>query len=89
MPLFSAWGWGLQVGLLIISDSDKRQPFTADLRFAGLMLLITKITNRYTEHTASGSSEEYTSASRSLKPGLVASGIVSAGAIFDVCITYL
>ncbi|KAE9404653.1 solute symporter family transporter [Gymnopus androsaceus JB14] len=44
--------------------------------FAALMLLINRITTRYS--TISGSSEEYTSASRSLKPGLIASGIVSA-----------
>ncbi|PBK67370.1 hypothetical protein ARMSODRAFT_988957 [Armillaria solidipes] len=46
--------------------------------FAVLMLLIAKVTDRYTEHHAGGSSEEFTSASRSLKPGLIASGIVSA-----------
>lgn len=49
------------------------------LGFAVLMVAITKITARYSEHSASESSEEYTSASRSLKPGLIASGIVSAG----------
>ncbi|KAJ7785237.1 solute symporter family transporter, partial [Mycena maculata] len=48
------------------------------LGFAVLMLAITKLTTRYSEHSASTSSEEYTSASRSLKPGLIASGIVSA-----------
>ncbi|KAJ7126334.1 urea transporter [Mycena epipterygia] len=48
------------------------------LGFAVLMLAITKLTTRYSEHSASDSSEEYTSASRSLKPGLIASGIVSA-----------
>ncbi|KAF7337178.1 hypothetical protein MVEN_02155900 [Mycena venus] len=48
------------------------------LGFAVLMLGITKLTTRYSEHSASESSEEYTSASRSLKPGLIASGIVSA-----------
>ncbi|TRM56000.1 solute symporter family transporter [Schizophyllum amplum] len=46
--------------------------------FAGLMLVLSKLTARYTTFAASGSSEEYTSASRSLKPGLIASGIVSA-----------
>ncbi|KAJ7485761.1 solute symporter family transporter [Mycena latifolia] len=46
--------------------------------FAVLMLAITKLTTRYSEHSATESSEEYTSASRSLKPGLIASGIVSA-----------
>ncbi|KAJ7667142.1 Sodium:solute symporter family-domain-containing protein [Mycena rosella] len=46
--------------------------------FAVLMLAITKLTTRYSEHSAAESSEEYTSASRSLKPGLIASGIVSA-----------
>ncbi|KAJ7445199.1 solute symporter family transporter [Mycena galericulata] len=48
------------------------------LGLAVLMLAITKLTTRYSEHSASQSSEEYTSASRSLKPGLIASGIVSA-----------
>ncbi|KAJ7842066.1 hypothetical protein B0H13DRAFT_2365412 [Mycena leptocephala] len=45
------------------------------LGFAVLMLAITKLTTRYVEHSASESSEEYTSASRSLKPGLIASGM--------------
>ncbi|KAJ6536859.1 hypothetical protein B0H19DRAFT_1181992, partial [Mycena capillaripes] len=49
------------------------------LGFAVLMLAITKLTTRYSEHSASESSEEYTSAGRSLKPpGLIASGMVSA-----------
>ncbi|KAJ7819577.1 solute symporter family transporter [Mycena olivaceomarginata] len=48
------------------------------LGFAVLMLGITTLTTRYSAHSASESSEEYTSASRSLKPGLIASGIVSA-----------
>ncbi|KAJ7512988.1 solute symporter family transporter [Mycena galericulata] len=48
------------------------------LGLAVLMLAITKLTTRYSEHSASQSSEEYTSASRSLRPGLIASGIVSA-----------
>ncbi|KAJ6536867.1 hypothetical protein B0H19DRAFT_1079276 [Mycena capillaripes] len=42
------------------------------------MLAITKLTTRYSDHSASESSEEHKSASRSLKPGLIASGIVSA-----------
>ncbi len=46
--------------------------------FAAFMLLISNATDKYTEHHAGGSSEEFTSASRSLKPGLIASGIVSA-----------
>ncbi len=46
--------------------------------FAVLMLFIAKGTDRYTEHHAGGSSEEFTSASRSLKLVLIASGIVSA-----------
>lgn len=49
------------------------------LGFAVLMLGITTLTTLYSAHSASESSEEYTSASRSLKPGLIASGIVSAG----------
>ncbi|CAK5262103.1 unnamed protein product, partial [Mycena citricolor] len=47
------------------------------LGFAVLMLAITKLSARYSG-VSSSSSEEYTSASRSLKPGLIASGIVSA-----------
>ncbi|KAK0220232.1 hypothetical protein IW262DRAFT_1383462 [Armillaria fumosa] len=44
-----------------------------------LMLLIAKVTDRYTaKHHAGRSSEEFTSASCFLKPGLIASGIVSA-----------
>ncbi|KAF7325696.1 hypothetical protein MKEN_00419700 [Mycena kentingensis (nom. inval.)] len=46
------------------------------LGFAVLMLAITKLMTRYSDIHIS--SEEYTSASRSLKPGLLASGIVSA-----------
>lgn len=45
--------------------------------FAALMLGVSWIFNRYSE-TKSGSSEEFTSASRSVKPGLLAAGIVSA-----------
>lgn len=45
--------------------------------FSGFMILITYIQSRYTAYKAS-SSEEFTSASRSVKPGLIASGIVSA-----------
>jgi hypothetical protein len=47
------------------------------LEFAVLMLAITKLTTRYGEHSASESSLVYTSesASRSLKPGLIASGM--------------
>ncbi|KAJ7039002.1 solute symporter family transporter [Mycena alexandri] len=49
------------------------------LGFAVVVLAVMKITARhYPEHSATNSSEEYTSASRSLKPGLIASGIVSA-----------
>ncbi|KAM0753500.1 solute symporter family transporter [Meredithblackwellia eburnea MCA 4105] len=47
------------------------------LGFAAIMIVISFITNRYTKHSLS-SSEEFTSASRSLNPGLLASGIVSA-----------
>ncbi|KAJ7064763.1 solute symporter family transporter [Mycena amicta] len=64
-PILSpAVGYGIVLGL--------------GLGFAVLMLAITKLTTRYSEHSATDSSEEYTSASRSLKPGLIASGIVSA-----------
>ncbi|KAJ6615145.1 Sodium:solute symporter family-domain-containing protein [Mycena sp. CBHHK59/15] len=64
-PILSAGvGYGIVLGM--------------GLGFAVLMLGITKLTTRYSEHSASSSSEEYTSASRSLKPGLIASGIVSA-----------
>ncbi|THV04712.1 solute symporter family transporter [Dendrothele bispora CBS 962.96] len=48
------------------------------LGFSALMLAVSTITTRYTTLSVSASSEEYTSASRSLKPGLIASGIVSA-----------
>lgn len=42
--------------------------------FAALMLGMSWIFNRYSD-TKSGSAEEFTSASRSVKPGLVAAGI--------------
>ncbi|KAF9479193.1 urea transporter [Pholiota conissans] len=47
------------------------------LFFSAFMLLITAIQARYTAYSPK-SSEEFTSASRSVKPGLIASGIVSA-----------
>ncbi|KJA22557.1 hypothetical protein HYPSUDRAFT_652941 [Hypholoma sublateritium FD-334 SS-4] len=47
------------------------------LFFSAFMLLITAIQARYTAFSPKNS-EEFTSASRSVKPGLIASGIVSA-----------
>lgn len=47
------------------------------LFFSVFMLGITKLQTRYTSHQVS-SAEEFTSASRSVKPGLIAAGIVSA-----------
>ncbi|KAK2779348.1 hypothetical protein FQN53_001418 [Emmonsiellopsis sp. PD_33] len=45
--------------------------------FAGLMCCISYIQNRYTGYSTK-KSEEFNTASRSVKPGLIASGIVSA-----------
>ncbi|KAJ3715700.1 Na+/solute symporter [Lentinula raphanica] len=45
--------------------------------FAGVMLVLTYLQSRYT-NMSPGSSEEFTSASRNVKPGLVCCGIVSA-----------
>ncbi|KAM0791370.1 hypothetical protein ACM66B_005835 [Microbotryomycetes sp. NB124-2] len=45
--------------------------------FAGLMLLLTWLQNRYSPYKTSSASE-FASASHSVKPGLIASGIVSA-----------
>jgi Na+/proline symporter len=45
--------------------------------FSAFMILLSYIQARYTNYKPS-SSEEFTSASRSVKPGLIASGIVSA-----------
>ncbi|KAJ4481149.1 solute symporter family transporter [Lentinula aciculospora] len=45
--------------------------------FAGVMLILTYLQSRYT-NMSPGSSEEFTSASRNVKPGLVCCGIVSA-----------
>ena len=56
-------GWAVVVGL--------------GFAFAGLMMLITLIQDRLTDHD-SKNVEEFNSASRSVKPGLVAAGIVSA-----------
>ncbi|KAG8920620.1 hypothetical protein FRC01_000667 [Tulasnella sp. 417] len=47
------------------------------LFFSGLMLVLTFIQKRYTAFSPSNA-EEFTSASRSVKPGLIAAGIVSA-----------
>jgi hypothetical protein len=47
------------------------------LFFSAFMLCLTAIQARYTAFTPKNS-EEFTSASRSVKPGLIASGIVSA-----------
>ncbi|KAF8589125.1 putative urea transporter [Ramaria rubella] len=45
--------------------------------FAGLMLLLTWFQSKFTDFSP-GSSEEFSSASRSVKPGLICCGIVSA-----------
>lgn len=45
--------------------------------FSALMLCLTAIQSRYTGFSPKNS-EEFNSASRSVKPGLIASGIVSA-----------
>ncbi|KOS15476.1 urea transporter [Malassezia pachydermatis] len=45
--------------------------------FAAFMMAITFLQNRFTEHSTK-SVEEFNSASRSVKPGLIAAGIVSA-----------
>ncbi|MCJ1258802.1 urea active transporter [Lignoscripta atroalba] len=45
--------------------------------FAALMLGITYLQNRYTAYST-GQSEEFNTASRSVKPGLIAAGIVSS-----------
>lgn len=47
------------------------------LFFSAFIVLITKIQIRYTSYKPS-SAEEFTSASRSIQPGLIAAGIVSA-----------
>ena len=47
------------------------------LFFSALMLGLTAVQTRYTGFSPK-SSEEFNSASRSVKPGLIASGIVSA-----------
>ncbi|WFD44903.1 hypothetical protein MPSI1_003577 [Malassezia psittaci] len=56
-------GWAIVVGL--------------GFAFAAFMLFITYLQNRFTDHNTK-SLEEFNSASRSVKPGLVAAGIVSA-----------
>ncbi|WFD26414.1 hypothetical protein MNAN1_001394 [Malassezia nana] len=56
-------GWAVVVGL--------------GFAFAALMMFITFLQNKFTEHSTK-SVEEFNSASRSVKPGLVAAGIVSA-----------
>ena len=56
-------GWAVVVGL--------------GLAFAAFMISLTWIQSRYTEHKAT-SVEEFSSASRSVRPGLIAAGIVSA-----------
>jgi Na+/proline symporter len=49
--------------------------------FAALMLGITYLQNRYTLYSTR-QSEEFNSASRSVKPGLIATGIVSSVCLF-------
>lgn len=56
-------GWAVVVGL--------------GLAFAAFMISLTWIQSRYTEHKAT-SVGEFSSASRSVRPGLIAAGIVSA-----------
>lgn len=56
-------GWAVVVGL--------------GLAFAAFMISLTWIQSRYTGHKAT-SVEEFSSASRSVRPGLIAAGIVSA-----------
>jgi Na+/proline symporter len=47
------------------------------LFFSALMVVITKLQTRYTSHNVANA-EEFNSASRSVPPGLIAAGIVSA-----------
>ncbi|KAI3613397.1 hypothetical protein CBS9595_004230 [Malassezia furfur] len=56
-------GWAVVVGL--------------GFAFAAFMMVITYLQNRFTDHSTK-SLEEFNSASRSVKPGLIAAGIVSA-----------
>ena len=56
-------GWAVVVGL--------------GFAFAGFMLLITWLQEQFTDHSVK-SNDEFISASHSVKPGLIASGIVSA-----------
>ena len=58
-------GWGVVIGLAV--------------GFSFLMLLIIFVQNRYSPVTSHASDkDEFSSASRSVKPGLIAAGIVSA-----------
>jgi len=57
---------------------DGRVSFSGDTTPRGaLTVSLTKLQSRYTSHKAS-SAEEFNSASRSVSPGLIAAGIVSA-----------
>ena len=62
-------GWAVVVGL--------------GLAFAAFMISVTWIQSRYTEHKAT-SVEEFSSASRSVRPGLIAAGIVSALSLIHI-----
>ncbi|KAI0141289.1 urea active transporter 1 [Pestalotiopsis sp. NC0098] len=57
-------GYGLVVGL--------------GVAFTVIMILLTSIQNRYGEHNTFKSTEEFNAASRSIKPGMIAAGIVSS-----------
>jgi len=55
-------GYGLVIGL--------------GVAFTVIMVLLTLIQNRYGQHNTFKSAEEFNVASRSVKPGMIAAGIV-------------
>jgi hypothetical protein len=58
-------------------DNSISQNVGIGLFFSGFMICLTAVQARYTGFSPTNS-EEFSSASRSVKPGLIASGIVSA-----------
>lgn len=72
-------GWRLSVSARVTSTTDSPDvlPRQIGFFFSAFMIGISWMQNRYTD-AKTGNVEEFTSASKSVKPGLIASGIVSA-----------
>jgi hypothetical protein len=75
-----SWIWYLcSTSIALDTQANKRKGVVIGIGFffAFLMMFISYLQNRYTQYSTH-QSEEFNTASRSVKPGLIASGIVSA-----------